>query len=281
MKKFKTVLRLFLTFLKIGLFTFGGGYAMIALIEREFVARKKYIDNDEFSDMIAIAESTPGPLAINSATYIGYKIGKGAGAAAATIAVCIPSFVIIYVISLFFNQFLRFKFVQYAFKGIQAAVALLILTAGLKMFKNMKKNVVNFVLMCATVICMLLFTLFAVDFSSVFYILIGGVTGIVIYLFTYIRAKIKKGNSIAPLLSSNSAEKAKNSAAADRICAESSASDDNPYGAENPPSAEDLPCVEQNCTDDESQKAAHLQGQAENEQPAIQNEHGIKGEGRP
>ena len=100
---------LFLTFLKIGAFTFGGGYAMIALLENEFGIKKKWIKHDEFLDMVAIAESTPGPVAINSATYIGYKIDGISGALASTVAVCIPSFVIIYLISLFFNQFLALK----------------------------------------------------------------------------------------------------------------------------------------------------------------------------
>ncbi len=99
---------LFLTFLKIGAFTFGGGYAMIALLENEFVERKKWIEKDDFLNMVAIAESTPGPVAINSATYIGYKIAGLFGAAAATVAVCIPSFTVIFCISLFFDQFLSF-----------------------------------------------------------------------------------------------------------------------------------------------------------------------------
>ena len=90
--------------LKIGLFTFGGGYAMIALMENEFVAKRKYLENDEFMDIVAIAESTPGPIAINLATYIGYKQGKLLGSILATIGICIPSFVIIYVISLFLNK---------------------------------------------------------------------------------------------------------------------------------------------------------------------------------
>ena len=93
---------LFFTFFKIGLFTFGGGYAMIALLEEEFIQRRRWLDKDEFLDMTAIAESTPGPVAINSATYLGYKLAGVPGAAASTVAVCLPSFLIIYAISLFF-----------------------------------------------------------------------------------------------------------------------------------------------------------------------------------
>ena len=102
---------IFLVMLKIGLFTFGGGYAMIALLENEFVTKKKWIGKDEFLDMIAIAESTPGPAAVNSATYLGYRVGGFPGAFLGTLAVCIPSFIIIYVISLFFDAFLSIKYV--------------------------------------------------------------------------------------------------------------------------------------------------------------------------
>ena len=98
---------LFLTFFKIGAFTFGGGYAMIALLASEFIEKKKWISRDDFLNMIAIAESTPGPVAVNSATYIGYSIAGSKGAAAATIAVCLPSFLVIYCISLFFDQLLH------------------------------------------------------------------------------------------------------------------------------------------------------------------------------
>ena len=118
----KKYLNLFFTMLKIGLFSFGGGYAMIALLENEFVSKKKWMEKDEFIDMVAIAESTPGPVAINSATYIGYKLLGFWGAFLATIAVCIPSFAIIFVISLFFDAFLTLTLVSYAFRGIQACV---------------------------------------------------------------------------------------------------------------------------------------------------------------
>lgn len=101
----KLICSLFITFLKIGAFTFGGGYAMIALLENEFVEKKKWLEKSEFLDMVAVAESTPGPVAINSATYIGYKIAGFAGATMSTLAVSIPSFFVIYGISLFFDQF--------------------------------------------------------------------------------------------------------------------------------------------------------------------------------
>lgn len=177
---------------KIGLFTFGGGYAMIALLERELVEKKKWIEHEEFMDVIAIAESSPGPIAINSSTYIGYKIAGFWGSLVGTIAVCLPSFIIIYVISLFFDEFLQLKWVNYAFRGIQACVSYLILSAGIKMFKHLKKNAFNIVLLSATICCMLAFTLFSVNFSSVFYVLIGGAVGITVYLITLIASNKKK-----------------------------------------------------------------------------------------
>lgn len=136
----KLICSLFITFLKIGAFTFGGGYAMIALLENEFVEKKKWLEKSEFLDMVAVAESTPGPVAVNSATYIGYKIAGFAGATMSTLAVCIPSFFVIYGISLFFDQFLSLRWVSCAFRGIQVCVIYLILTAGLKMLKSIDKH---------------------------------------------------------------------------------------------------------------------------------------------
>ena len=108
---------------------------MVALLQNEFVEEKKWVTKEEFLDMVAIAESTPGPVAVNSATYIGYKIEGAAGAAASTVAVCLPSFAVIYLISLFFDQFLRLSVVASAFHGIQVCVIYLILSAGLKMLE--------------------------------------------------------------------------------------------------------------------------------------------------
>ena len=192
MKKGKTVIELFFTMLKIGLFTFGGGYAMIALLENEFVEKKKWLDKDEFLNIAAIAESTPGPIAINSATYIGYKNAGVFGSLAATLGVCIPSFVIIYVISLFFDTFLSLIYVEYAFRGIQVCVVYLILSAGLKMLKQMEKNAFNIVVISSTILCMLMLSFFAIKFSTVFYILISGTAGVLVYLLGRIRRAEKK-----------------------------------------------------------------------------------------
>ena len=192
MRKIKDYLSLFLTMMKIGLFTFGGGYAMIALIENEFVEKKKWLDKNEFLDVAAIAESTPGPIAINAATYIGYKNSGIIGSMIATLGICIPSFVIIYAISLFFDAFLSFTLVAYAFKGIQICVVYLILTAGLKMLKQIKKTTFNMIIILLTLICMIVFSLFAVKFSTIFYILISGACGVAVYLLCKIRKEEKQ-----------------------------------------------------------------------------------------
>ena len=191
MRKVKGYLSLFLTMLKIGLFTFGGGYAMIALLENEFVEKKKWIEKDEFLDVAAIAESTPGPIAINAATYIGYKNAGIIGSMIATLGICIPSFIIIYTISLFFDAFLSLTLVAYAFKGIQICVVYLILTAGLKMLAHMKKNAFNMIIISTTLICMVMFSLFAVKFSTIFYIMISGACGVAVYLLGKIRKEEK------------------------------------------------------------------------------------------
>ena len=188
----KQVLRLFLCMMKIGLFTFGGGYAMIALLEDEFVSRKKWLSRDEFLDMLAIAESTPGPIAINSATYIGFKVGGAFGSAMATVGVCIPSFVIIYVISLFFDAFLSIKYVQYAFKGIQVCVTYLILSAGIKMWKGIKKSFMNIILFGGVAVCMIALALFGKSISSIIYILAGGAVGLAVYLVGLLTGKGKE-----------------------------------------------------------------------------------------
>jgi len=181
MKEKKPLLSLFFSMLKIGLFTFGGGYAMLALLEDEFADKKKWITAEEFMDMVAISESTPGPIAINSATYIGYKVGGVLGSAVATLGVCIPSFVIIYLISLFFDAFLALAPVTYAFRGIQACVVFLILRAGLKMVKKLPQNALSYVLFGLTLCCMIAFSLLAVSFSAIFYIIIGAAAGICVY----------------------------------------------------------------------------------------------------
>ena len=181
MQIFRSLWSLFISMFKIGLFTFGGGYAMIALLEREFVERKRWLPHDEFLDLIVIAESTPGPIAINCATYIGYKVNKGIGAVIATLGMVIPSFSIIYIISLFFDRFLSITWVSSAFRGIQACVVFLIFLAGFKMLKKMKKTIFSITVSVLIFACMVSFWLLGVRFSSVFYIFISGCLGIAVW----------------------------------------------------------------------------------------------------
>ena len=181
MKKSKLILTLFLSFFKIGAFTFGGGYAMLSLLENEFVEKKKWLTKEEFLDMIAIAESTPGPVAINSATFIGNKTAGILGATLSTLGVVLPSFIIIYVISLFLDAFLGFTLVANAFRGIQACVVYLIGSTGIKLFKQMEKKPLPIAIMSTVLVCMVAFSIFAIKFSSIVFILISGALGIIAF----------------------------------------------------------------------------------------------------
>lgn len=178
----KSLETLFFTFFKIGLFTFGGGYAMIALLEEEFIQRRKWLDKDEFLDMTAIAESTPGPVAINSATYLGYKLTKVPGAATATVAVCLPSFLIIYAISLFFEQFTQLTVIANAFKGIQVCVIYLIFSAGVRMLKALDKSPFATGVLAAVMLVMVGLSLAGVSVSSILLILLSGAAGVAAWL---------------------------------------------------------------------------------------------------
>ena len=178
----KSLETLFFTFFKIGLFTFGGGYAMIALLEEEFIQRRKWLDKDEFLNMTAIAESTPGPVAINSATYLGYKLAKVPGAATATVAVCLPSFLIIYAISLFFEQFTQLTVIANAFKGIQVCVIYLIFSAGVRMLKALDKSPFATGVLAAVMLVMVGLSLAGVSVSSILLILLSGAAGVAAWL---------------------------------------------------------------------------------------------------
>lgn len=192
MDKFKQALKLFLTFFKIGLFTFGGGYAMISLIENECIEKKKWITNEEFLNCVALAESTPGPIAINSATYIGYKVAGVLGSIFATLGVILPSFVIIFIISIFFNDLLKITVIANAFKGIKVGVSLLIISAGIKLFLKAEKKPLPLIIIFTTIVVMILIDVFSINFSSIFLILIGAVVGLVAYCITQYREKQKE-----------------------------------------------------------------------------------------
>ena len=173
---------LFLTFAKIGLFTFGGGYAMISVIEDNCVERKKWITHEEMLEMTVIAESTPGPIAINCATFTGCKLAGFPGALAATAGIVLPSFVIIYLISAFLDNFLEIALIANAFRGIKIAVGLLILEAGITMVKKMKKQLLPRTVMVLSCAAMLLINIFAWNFSSISLMILAGTVGLTAFL---------------------------------------------------------------------------------------------------
>lgn len=166
-------IQLFLTFLKIGAFTFGGGYAMIPLISRETVEHHKWIEDKDILDIVAIAESTPGPIAVNSATFVGYRVGGVFGAVCATLGVVIPSFVIIYLISFVLRQFQDLKAVQYAFSGIRAGVLALLIKALFSMYKQSKKDIFSYIVMGASFVGAAF-----LDINALFIIICCAVAGI-------------------------------------------------------------------------------------------------------
>jgi chromate transporter len=186
----KKYLQLFFTMLKIGCVAFGGGYAIIALLESEFISKHGWVGHDEFMDVVAIAESTPGPIAINVATYIGYKLGGFLGAAIATVGICLPSFGIMYLVSVFYEQFMEIALVAAAFRGIQICVIYLIASAGLKMLKKMKKTPLNLTLFGVTLAGMTLCTLWEIRVSSVLFIFAAGIVGLMLF---FVRSHKKGG----------------------------------------------------------------------------------------
>ena len=200
MQALKKYLQLFWAFFKIGLFTFGGGYAMISVISNEIVEKRKYITAVEFADIVAIAESTPGPIAINSATFIGYRRGGVLGGILSSLAVTLPSFIIIFIISLFFDEFLKFELVQKAFSGVQCAVAVLIISAAVKLFNSIEKNALSYILIVFAAAALLCINFFALKISSIFLIIAGAVLGI-------IAAYIPKKNGEKPTYSPTIEEK--------------------------------------------------------------------------
>lgn len=185
----KSLFELFLTFFKIGLFTFGGGYAMIPIIEDSCVEKKKWITHDDMMNITVIAESTPGPIAINCATFVGYKRKGLAGAAAATLGVVLPSFIIIYIISMFLDNFLEIELIAHAFAGIKIAVGLLILDASVNMIKKMKKQPMSCIILVVSAVAMLLISIFSVDFSSVSLMLIAAAVSLAAYFIGVLRQK--------------------------------------------------------------------------------------------
>lgn len=172
---------LFLVFAKIGLFTFGGGYAMLSFIEDTCVEEKGWITHDEMMDITVIAQSTPGPIAINCATYVGYKERGVAGAVAATVGMVLPSFFVILLISAFLDNFLEIAWVAPAFMGIKIAVGILIIDAAIKMMKKMPKDPVSLIILGCAFFAMLAADVFAMRISSITMMLVAGVISLAIF----------------------------------------------------------------------------------------------------
>ena len=186
------LLELFATFAKIGLFTFGGGYAMISIIENTCVEQKKWITHDEMMDITVIAESTPGPIAINAATYVGFKQGGLPGSIAATVGMVLPSFVIIYLISAVLDNFLEIQWIANAFRGIKIGVGILIFRVALTMLKKMKPAPLPRAIAGCAFAAMLTINFLALRISSITLMLIAGFVGLAIFL-----GKRKKGGVAA------------------------------------------------------------------------------------
>ena len=176
------LLDLFLTFAKVGLFTFGGGYAMLSLLETVCVEKKKWITHDEMMNITVIAESTPGPIAINCATYVGYKKAKLVGAIFATLGMVLPSFIIIYVISRFLDSFLEIKWVASAFQGIKIAVGILIIDASVKMLGKMKKKPMPITIVVCSAIAMIIINAFSIHISSMVLMVVAAVVGVTAFV---------------------------------------------------------------------------------------------------
>lgn len=171
-KRIIDCLTLILVFLKIGAFSFGGGYAMIGIIQNEIVEKRKWIRQNDFFEIVVIAESTPGPISVNVATYVGYKVAGIIGSIFATLGLVLPSFLIIYIISLFYNEFISNEYVMKAFSGIKCGVIVLLLSTVFKLSSKIEKNAYFYIVFCLALIIMILFSIFLADFSWISLILI-------------------------------------------------------------------------------------------------------------
>lgn len=183
----KNLLGLFITFFKVGALTFGGGYAMIPIIQKEIVEKRKWLNENDILEILAISESTPGPISVNAATYVGYKVAGFWGSFLSTLALILPSFIIISIISLFYKTFMSWTIVSAAFKGIKASVVLLLINAIFKLKKSMVLNKSSIFLFSITIIGMLTTTFLDFELAigtfkisiSVLFILFGIVFGVV------------------------------------------------------------------------------------------------------
>ena len=188
-EKLKNALILFITFFKIGAFTFGGGYAMIPVIEKEMCEKHKWLKGEEILDIFAISESTPGPIAINSATFVGYRVAGVIGAACATFGVVLPSFVIISVISLVLKEFSRYQGVQYAFMGIRAGVLALVIKAFISMYKKCPKGLFSYIIMGSAFVVSTFIDIMGINVSVIYIIVACALVGLIHSLIQRKRGK--------------------------------------------------------------------------------------------
>lgn len=171
---------LFKVFFKIGAFTFGGGYAMLPLIEEEIVEHKKWVKKEDIYDFFAVSQSFPGAIAINTSTLVGYKVAGKKGAIAATFGVILPSFLIITIIATFFSKIADLSVVKSIFSGINGAVIVLILLAARKMLKIALHDALSVLLVIITVV-IILFT----NISPIFLIIGGALIGLLLYVYNH------------------------------------------------------------------------------------------------
>lgn len=181
--------QLFITFFKIGAFTFGGGYAMIALIQTEAVEKKHWVSDEEILDIVAIAESTPGPIAVNSATFIGNKVAGVRGSLCATLGVITPSFLIISILSLVIEH-LNNEYVSYAFMGVRAGVIALMLLAIVRMYKKSTKDVFAYVIMILAFLAVAFFNV-----NAIIVIAASGIIGLAVMLLSFAAENNRKKKS--------------------------------------------------------------------------------------
>ena len=179
---FYKLLTLFLTFMKVGALTFGGGYAMIPIIQEEVTKKRKWISELEILDIIAISETTPGPIAVNTATYVGYKVAGILGSIVATLGLALPSFAIIFTISYFYKDFMQWQVVQAIFKGLKVGVIILLINAVLKLKKGVKINLVGIILFIIALTLMIISSIFAFQFRylSLCLIVFGILVGVIL-----------------------------------------------------------------------------------------------------
>ena len=173
--------QLFFSFMKVGLFTFGGGYAMISVITDTGVRTKGWLTQDEMTELTVVAESTPGPIAINCATSAGYKMAGMTGAVLATLGIVLPSFIILYIISMFLEHFLEYRVIAAACKGIKVGVSLLILDAGFTMLKKMKKKPQPLIIAGCAFAVILVSNIFSLRISSVVLMLTAGIISLSVF----------------------------------------------------------------------------------------------------